>query len=90
MTQEAVNNAMKHARPSHVWIRFIHTHEQFTLEIEDDGDGFDVERNVGKSLGLYSMKRRASSIRATLTIDSEPGVGTMVRAVLPTHHQLQS
>jgi PAS domain S-box-containing protein len=89
MTQEAINNAMKHAEPSHVWIRFIHTHEQFTLEIEDDGVGFDVESNLGKSLGLYSMKRRASSIRATLTIDSEPGVGTMVRAVLPTHHRLR-
>lgn len=90
MTQEAINNALKHAQPSHVWIRFIHTHELFTLEIEDDGEGFDVDHSTGKSLGLYSMKRRASSIRATLTIDSEPGVGTMVRATLPTHHQLQA
>jgi PAS domain S-box-containing protein len=86
MTQEAINNALKHARPSHVWIRLIHAHDLFTLEIEDDGTGFDVERSMGKSLGLYSMKRRASSIRATLTIDSEPGVGTMVRATLPAHY----
>lgn len=86
MTQEAINNALKHAQPSHVWIRFVHTPEVFTLEVEDDGVGFDAERSAGKSLGLYSMKRRASSIRATLTIDSEPGVGTMVRATLPVHH----
>lgn len=83
MAQEAINNALKHAQPSHVWIRFTESNGLFTLEIEDDGTGFDIEHSTGRSLGLYSMKRRASSIRAVLTIDSEPGVGTMVRTVLP-------
>jgi signal transduction histidine kinase len=89
MAQEAVSNALKHAAPNHVWLRFIHTAESFVLEVEDDGTGFDVDAGTGKSLGLYSMKRRASSIRAGLTIDSELGVGTMVRATLPAHHLLQ-
>ena len=85
MAQEAMNNALKHASPSHVWMRFTQTNHLLTLEIEDDGTGFDVEQSTGKSLGLYSMKRRASSIRAELTIDSEDGVGTMIRVVLPLH-----
>ena len=90
MTQEAISNALKHANPSHVWVRFIATAELFVLEIEDDGSGFDVEANMGKSLGLYSMRRRASSVRATLSMDSEAGVGTMVRITLPRHRLLNT
>ena len=87
MAQEAINNALKHAQPSHVWIRFAAEDRQLTLEVEDDGIGFDSDGSTGKSLGLYSMKRRASSIRAALTIDSEDGVGTMIRVVLPAHRR---
>jgi PAS domain S-box-containing protein len=89
MAQEAINNALKHAQPNHVWIRLIHTAESFVLEVEDDGTGFDVDASTGKSLGLYGMKRRASSVRAGLSIDSESGVGTMVRVTLPTHRLLE-
>ena len=85
IAQEAISNALKHAEPTHVWIRFTRSHDHLTLEVEDDGTGFGVESNAGRSLGLYSMRRRASSTRATLTIDSEAGVGTMVRVVLPLH-----
>ena len=87
MAQEAINNALKHAEPSHVWIRFSIEDRRLTLEVEDDGVGFDPDGGSGKSLGLYSMRRRASSIRAALTIDSEEGVGTMIRVVLPAHRR---
>jgi signal transduction histidine kinase len=87
IAQEAINNALKHAQPSHVWIRFALEDRLLTLEVEDDGVGFDAEQNTGKSLGLYSMRRRASSIRAALTIDSEEGVGTMIQVSRPAHHR---
>ena len=86
IAQEAISNALKHARPSHVWTRCAVEDGQLRLEVEDDGIGFDPEQNTGRSLGLYSMKRRASSIRADLSIDSEDGVGTMIRVVRPVHH----
>lgn len=85
IAQEAINNALKHARPSHVWIRLTLEDRHLNLEVEDDGIGFNPEQRTGKSLGLYSMGRRASSIRATLAIDSEEGVGTMIRVVRAAH-----
>ena len=84
IAQEAVNNALKHAGPSHIWIRLASHYETLTLEIEDDGAGFDVdEQGTGASIGLYSMKRRAGSIRATLLIESNSDVGTLVRVSMP-------
>ncbi len=90
IAQEAVNNALKHAAPQNIWIRFTRENDLVTLEVEDDGKGFDEERETGRSLGLYSMKRRASSIRASLTIDSEIDVGTLVKVVLPTEEAVVS
>ncbi len=90
MAQEATNNALKHAQPGHVWIRLAREEGLVTLEVEDDGQGFDEERSTGRSLGLYGMKRRASSIRATLTIDSEASVGTLVKVVLPAGETAQT
>lgn len=83
IAQEAANNALKHAAPSHVWIRLSAKPEALTLEVEDDGIGFDTEEHARTSIGLYSMKRRASSIRASLAIESSEEVGTMVRVTLP-------
>jgi PAS domain S-box-containing protein len=83
IAQEAVHNALKHAHPSHIQIHLRSDCNVVVLEVEDDGSGFDVERSLGKSIGLYGMHRRASSIRSTLTIRSGSG-GTTVRVRLPS------
>ena len=83
IAQEAANNALKHANAHHIWIRLVVQDHALTLEVEDDGEGFDTERLERTSIGLYSMKRRASSIRATLSIESSEELGTMVRVSLP-------
>lgn len=83
IAQEAATNALKHAGATHVWIRLGSVDSALVLEIEDDGTGFDPELQRGQSIGLYSMSRRASSIRATLNIESNSDVGTVVRVTLP-------
>ncbi len=89
IAQEAANNALKHAEPEHIWLRLTRENGFVTLEVEDDGRGFEEEQHTGRSLGLYSMRRRASSIRATLVIDSEIEVGTLVKVVLPAKEPAQ-
>lgn len=83
IAQEAANNALKHARPSHVWIRLTAHADALTLEVEDDGVGFDPDEHARTSIGLYSMRRRASSVRAALTIESSAELGSLVRVRLP-------
>lgn len=83
IAQEAINNALKHARPRAVRVRLATEDHHLVLEISDDGCGFDVKRHSMQSLGLFSMHRRASSVRATLAIESEPEAGTRIRVVLP-------
>ena len=58
---------------------------RLTLRVEDDGEGFDVEeaRARGLRLGLTSMDERASSVRGSLQIDSQPGEGTTVTLEAP-------
>ena len=86
IVQEALTNAVKHARASNVWIRAWR--EDFTqcCAIRDDGAGFKMRRGQGsprKGLGLVAMRERVSAIGGTLQIESRPGHGTEVSIRLP-------
>ena len=83
IAQEATNNALKHADPSYIKIVLKRRDDHILLQVEDDGQGFDVDTSKLKSLGLHSMHYRARSINATLEIDSEPGMGTVIHCEVP-------
>jgi signal transduction histidine kinase len=84
IAQEAVNNAMKHARAKVVTIRLHQMPDRLCLEIMDDGSGLTRAKN-GKSqgIGLGVMKHRASVIGADLSVISKRGAGVTIRCVLP-------
>lgn len=89
IAEEAVNNARKHANAKHIWVRVkAMKGEVALLEVEDDGNGFDVEavsaayENRG-SLGMVNMRERAELVNGVLTIDSKEGHGSCVRVVIP-------
>jgi signal transduction histidine kinase len=83
--QEAIHNAVKHAKATSVSVR-IQTEPTgdgtLILEVVDNGRGFDPSRTSGR-LGLVSMQERAERMGGQLTISSRPGAGTTVRAVVP-------
>src|SRR5467141_96777 len=85
--QEALTNAVKHAKASNVWIRA--RSEDFVLlcSIRDDGGGFDSSQTPAtpcrKGLGLIAMQERVSAIGGTLRIESCPGQGTELSIRLP-------
>jgi signal transduction histidine kinase len=83
IAQEALHNIVKHARASNVEIKMVCTPEQVTLEISDDGLGFDARGDFPGHLGLRSMRERASRLGGTLEIESTPGRGTRIRALIP-------
>ncbi|NOH12028.1 MAG: hypothetical protein HND51_10315 [Chloroflexi bacterium] len=89
LVEEATNNARKHAEAEHIWIRIKPAGEDLVLlEIEDDGEGFDlsaVEATYDDrgSLGLLNMRERAELISSVLQIDSRPKRGTRVRVWIP-------
>jgi signal transduction histidine kinase len=85
--QEALTNVGKHSGASHVWVRIRATAGTLRVEIEDDGEGFEVELSrdfldAGK-VGLASMRERAELAGGTVTIRSSPGSGATVLAALP-------
>ena len=86
IAQEALNNALKHARPSAVTVTVRAEDKNVVLEVIDDGQGFDSEAVSDKGgLGLVSMRERAEKLGGTLTITSTPGEGTKVRVSI-NHH----
>lgn len=75
--QEAVNNALKHARPKVLDVRIAGA-EGSLLTVQDDGQGFDPEADKGTGQGLASMRRRAQLIGYLCSVASAPGAGTTI------------
>ncbi|MFF1404511.1 sensor histidine kinase [Streptomyces sp. NPDC058294] len=87
IAQEALSNAVRHARPARVGVTLSFMGDEVTLDIRDDGIGFDPaavpERTRGGGFGLTGMRARAERIAGSLTVESEPGHGTAVSARVP-------
>ncbi|MCK4488743.1 MAG: GAF domain-containing protein [Anaerolineales bacterium] len=89
IAEEAVNNARKHAKAEHIWVKIKRLQDDLAfLEIEDDGKGFLVEDVMGNyddrgSLGMLNMRERAELVQGVFHIKSIPGEGTQIQIVLP-------
>ena len=80
--QEALANVRKHARARSAAVRLGYCPDTVSLEISDDGAGFDPAR-TGGGFGLSGMRTRVTEAGGTLTVSSSPGSGTSVRATVP-------
>ncbi len=78
ITQEALNNVLKHARAKKVDITMKNEKSEFVLTIEDNGCGFNLDEIDKGGIGLRSMKERAQQIDGKLTIVSAPDQGTKI------------
>lgn len=85
ITQEALNNAHKHASARRAEVMLEKRGEQIVLIIEDDGKGFDVKKktNRSKGIGLIGMQERATLIGGTVEIESAAGRGTTIFVRVP-------
>src|SRR5215210_2659865 len=83
IAQEALHNTVKHARAQAVDLKMECDPGRITLTVSDDGAGFDPEGDFPGHLGLRSMRERALRLGGTLEVDSVPGKGTRIRALIP-------
>jgi signal transduction histidine kinase len=78
ITQEALNNIVRHAQAHSVTVHLVQSGQTLILKIEDDGVGFDLQQIAASGIGLKTMRERAESLNANLHIDSQPGRGTRI------------
>jgi PAS domain S-box-containing protein len=87
VAQEALTNVARHARAGVVEVTLEKLPKAMGLEIKDDGKSFQVERILhsprNARLGLIGMRERVEMVGGSLSIESAPGRGTTVRAVIP-------
>lgn len=88
IVEEALNNARKHAQAEHLWVRMKTQGDVLSVEIQDDGVGFNVgavEANYDRrgSLGMVNMRERAEMINGAVRIDSAEGRGTRIMLFIP-------
>ena len=84
--QEALANVAKHAAATRVGLTLSYLADLVTLDVRDDGVGFDpdgVQRDSDGGFGLTVMRQRVGRLAGTLAIESEPGAGTAVFAGVP-------
>jgi signal transduction histidine kinase len=85
--QEALNNTMKYAQARHVDVLLERRDSQVVLIVEDDGVGFDPNKEASadgdKGMGLIGMRERAALVGGTLQIESKPKAGTTIFARVP-------
>ncbi|HSL42576.1 MAG TPA: sensor histidine kinase [Anaerolineales bacterium] len=89
--QESLNNVIKHAHATHANIYLRFEEKSVRINVRDNGIGFDLDsrkqqRTSRPCLGLAGMQERAALLGGTVSVQSRPGYGTEVEAVIPYHH----
>ena len=84
VVQEALTNIARHAQVEEATVRLSTHQHTLVIEVEDPGNGFDVEAVLAASgtSGLAGMRERAMLMGGRLTVDSRPGIGTRLTAEL--------
>lgn len=85
VAQESIANALRHAKATRIVVRLDGSLSAFTLQVQDDGIGFDlsqVEREAS-GLGLFTARERVSLAQGRFDLVTRPGGGTKVTARIP-------
>jgi len=83
IVQEALGNALRHSHAEDIIVRLTQVDSKLHIEVEDSGTGFDITKVPEDRFGLRGIQERARLFGGHATIDSAPGQGTRVHAVLP-------
>ena len=86
--QEAITNIAKHAKAKNVLINVEFKDSAISIEVEDDGKGFDVKtlrqyKDEGQGVGLLGMQERIELLGGQFNIASQPGKGTIITLEIP-------
>jgi len=87
IVQEAINNCIHYAKATRICVRLKNLPKEFTISIEDNGNGFDTSKVLSKKngTGIINMQTRTELINGTFFIDSLPNKGTRIFLKIPYH-----
>ena len=93
--REAIVNVVKHAGASRGCVRIRPEGSNITVEVEDDGRGFDTSllhdhARGHDGFGLFHIRERLTSVGGSLNVDSRPGRGTRVLMTIPLDHKVRN
>jgi signal transduction histidine kinase len=86
LVQEALNNAAHHGQTERAKVEVIESGEKLRLRVSDQGCGFDPGARTD-GFGLVGMRERVTLAGGTLELESSPGAGTTIVAILPARHR---
>jgi signal transduction histidine kinase len=86
VTQELLNNVMKHSKASFVSLVVSKHQDSVSLILEDNGTGFNFN-DVKKGIGMTSLSSRLEIVKGELKFETSPGAGTMVIIKIPLNIQ---
>jgi signal transduction histidine kinase len=86
MATEALSNALRHASAEHVSVTLSFEDAALTLEVVDDGSGFDPE-TTKRGMGLSNLRSRVASLGGSVRIRSQEGEGTVLRLEIPRRRE---
>lgn len=91
IVQESLTNVARHAKASHVIIRFARDEQSLAFTIQDDGRGIEEgAMNKTRSFGLVGMRERIKAMQGEFQVLSEVGKGTQIQITLPLKQQSNS
>ncbi len=86
IAQEAVANALKHAKARNISVELERTNRALHLRVKDDGEGFEpsaAQPILAGHYGILGMRERAERLGGTFDLESGPGAGTLVEVTVP-------
>ena len=89
IVQEALNNIVKHSDASQINIHLYYDTFLLTMEINDNGKGFDAEKQQ-TGTGLQNLKKRAAILKGNLNISSSKNIGTKIKIDIPLYENNQT
>lgn len=94
VAQEAIRNAQRHGKAGHVVLQLTFHPQQIQLTVRDNGAGFQVPHTFDalaeqEHFGLIGMQERVQQLKGTLSVSSQPGLGTVIQVMLPLNNHDQ-
>jgi ligand-binding sensor domain-containing protein/signal transduction histidine kinase len=83
VAREALSNAVRHAAPRSVQLRLTFGTPELTMQVEDDGCGFDLSSPANGHYGIVGMRERIQHLGGTFILRSAPGQGTHLEVAVP-------
>jgi signal transduction histidine kinase len=86
--QESLTNAVRHGEASEIQVQLVSDGKELQITVEDNGKGFDLAKlsetaEDERGVGLLGLQERLEMVEGQLEIDSAPGSGTRICAIVP-------